>query len=101
MILSEALDTPYIISLRKYRNELLNKTDWVLTYDNALSLSNLDDWINYRHTLRDFFSNPKMLIVFMEGSETVLDLEAMGFPIQPPPILRKNIKGAQGVQGSQ
>lgn len=95
MILSEALDTQYIIKLRKYRTELLNNTDWVLTYDNALSLSNLKDWIKYRQTLRDFFSNPNMPIIFIEGSETVLDLKAMKFPLQPPPILRKNTQGTQ------
>ena len=89
MILSEALDTPYIINLRKYRTELLNKTDWVLTYDNALSLTNLDDWIKYRQTLRDFFSNTNMPIIFIEGSVRVLDLKAMGFPVEPPPIIRK------------
>jgi hypothetical protein len=92
MILSEALDTQYIIKLRKYRTELLNKSDWVLTYDNALSLSNLEEWIKYRKDLRDFFSNPNMPIIFIKGSDTTLDLNAMGFPLEPPPILRKSVQ---------
>lgn len=75
--------------LRDHRNTLLKDSDWVLTYDNALSLSNLDEWIQYRKTLRDFFKDPDLKIIYVEGMPEMIDRRAMGFPIRQPPILRK------------
>ena len=84
--ISEKRITQGFSILRSERNRLLQSTDWVLAYDNAQSLSNLDDWIQYRKTLRDFFETPFQLI-FKEGTNDV-DRDAIVFPVQPP-ILRK------------
>jgi hypothetical protein len=73
--------------LRMERNKILQSTDWVLTHDNALSLLNLDDWIQYRKNLRDFFESP-FQIIFKEDTNE-LDRDAMKFPPVQPPILRK------------
>lgn len=78
-----------IAILRMERNRILQNTDWILTHDNALSLENLEEWIQYRKTLRDFFSNPSFNLIFKDGTNE-LDKNAMNFPPTQPPILRKN-----------
>ena len=42
-----------IKQIRIYRDKLLAKSDWIMTYDNIESLANKDDWISYRQALRD------------------------------------------------
>jgi len=79
--------TESLAILRIERNKILQSTDWVLTHDNALSLINLDDWIQYRKNLRDFFLPPFQLI-FKDGTND-MDRDAMAFPPVQPPILRK------------
>ena len=64
-----------IVKLKMKRNMLLKNTDWILTYDNVQTLANLDDWVKYRQTLRDLFSN-------------TTDISLITFPTEPP-ILRK------------
>ena len=58
------------------RDQLLKDSDWVLAYDNAMSLANLDTWIEYRQSLRDLMdkvrANPNSVV----------------FP-EKPPIIRK------------
>jgi len=56
------------------RDQLLKDSDWVLAYDNAMSLANLDAWIEYRQRLRDLMgrANPNSVV----------------FP-EKPPIIRK------------
>ena len=46
------------------RDQLLKDSDWVLAYDNAMSLANLDAWIEYRQTLRDLMgrANPNSVV---------------------------------------
>ena len=74
--------------LRIERNKILQSTDWVLTHDNAISLINLDEWIQYRKTLRDFLADPSFTLIFKDGTNDI-DKNAMGFPPVQPPILRK------------
>jgi hypothetical protein len=75
-------------ALRFERNKILQNTDWVLTHDNAISLLNLDDWIQYRQNLRDFFSKPSFKLILKDGTKEP-DKKAMNFPPVQPPILRK------------
>jgi hypothetical protein len=84
--ISEKRITQGLSILRMERNRLLQSTDWVLAYDNAQSLLNLDDWIQYRKSLRDFFEAPFQLI-FKEGTNDV-DRDLIVFPTQPP-IMRR------------
>jgi len=42
--------------LQPKRDQLLKDSDWVLTYDNAMSLANLDAWVAYRQALRDLMA---------------------------------------------
>ena len=58
------------------RDQLLKDSDWVLTYDNAMSLANLDAWVAYRQALRD-------LMAAARGSPN-----SVVFP-EKPPIIRK------------
>jgi hypothetical protein len=81
------INEPYIKSLRHHRNNILKSTDWVLTYDHALLLANLDEWIKYRQELRDFFSDLNKPVIFLDNSST-WDIYAMGFPREPP-IIKK------------
>jgi hypothetical protein len=74
--------------LKDKRNALLQQTDWVMTYDNVQTLANLDEWMEYRQKLRDYFSNPSFLLILEPGRKTP-DLSAMNFPPKQPPILRK------------
>lgn len=87
MLLGEIIDGDYVKSLRKFRDGFLKDSDWLLTYDNVETLANLDDWIQYRKKLRNFFSDLSMPIIFQENS-TTWDIYAMGFPTAPP-IIRK------------
>lgn len=89
MILKDVIGSEFSGTIRAYRDNLLKNTDWVLTYDNALSLANLDEWIKYRQDLRDFFSDLNKPVIFRENS-IFYDIHAMGFPIKQPPIIRKN-----------
>ena len=79
---------PIITSMKKIRNILLEKSDWLLTYDNVQTLENLNEWITYRQTLRTFFSNPLFKVILLPGSQEP-DLMAMNFPPKQPPIIRK------------
>jgi hypothetical protein len=58
------------------RDQLLKDSDWVLAYDNAMSLANLDAWIEYRQRLRDLMGAAR-------GSPN-----SVVFPDKPP-IIRK------------
>jgi len=62
--------------LQPKRDQLLKDSDWVLTYDNAMSLANLDAWVAYRQALRD------LMAVAREDPYSVV------FP-EKPPIIRK------------
>lgn len=62
--------------LQPKRDQLLKDSDWVLTYDNAMSLANLDAWVAYRQALRDL-----MAVARANPSSVV-------FP-EKPPIIRK------------
>jgi hypothetical protein len=74
--------------MKSTRNQLLQQSDWVLTYDNVQTLANLDAWVSYRKTLRDFFSSPSFQIILVPGTEQ-LDYMAMNFPPPQPPLIRK------------
>ena len=74
-------------SLKEYRNRLLEKSDWVMTYDNTQTLANLDEWIQYRQKLRDFFSDPDFKLILKPNTE-MLDMVAMKFPPPMPPVIR-------------
>jgi hypothetical protein len=75
-------------SFKEYRNSFLEKSDWVMTYDNTQTLANLDDWIQYRQKLRDFFSDPEFKLILKPNTE-MLDMVAMKFPPEMPPVIRK------------
>jgi hypothetical protein len=62
--------------LQPKRDQLLKDSDWVLTYDNAMSLSNLDAWVAYRQALRDLMAAARA------------DPTSVVFP-EKPPIIRK------------
>ena len=65
-----------IFTIHGKRDQLLKDSDWVLTYDNAMSLANLDAWVAYRQALRD-------LMAAARGSPN-----SVVFP-EKPPIIRK------------
>ena len=62
--------------LQPKRDQLLKDSDWVLTYDNAMSLANLDAWVAYRQALRDLMAAARA------------DPTSVVFP-EKPPIIRK------------
>ena len=72
--------------IRKLREPLLLSTDWIMTYDNAMSLENLEEWIQYRQALRDMTSLTYTFI-FNGGS---VDTSQIQFPVKPP-IRRKPV----------
>lgn len=65
-----------IFSTQSKRDQLLKDSDWVLTYDNAMSLANLDAWVAYRQALRDLMAAARA------------DPTSVVFP-EKPPIIRK------------
>ena len=89
--------------IKQLRNRLLQESDWVMTYDNTQTLANLDDWIQYRQKLRDFFSEPEFKLIVKEPTNMpdmldmtdmtdmteMLDMVAMKFPPPMPPVIRK------------
>lgn len=77
-----------LMMLKQIRNNLLQQSDWLLTYDNSQTLANLNDWINYRQKLRDFFSNPNFSLILIQGTD-IPDMAAMNFPPPMPPVIRK------------
>ena len=74
--------------IKQLRNRLLQKSDWIMTYDNTQTLANLDDWIQYRQKLRDFFSDPEFKLIVQDDTD-ILDMAAMKFPPEKPPVIRK------------
>ena len=58
-----------LIILRRKRNSLLIKTDWIANSDVTMS----DEWKTYRQALRDLTS----------GLDTVKKVEAKEFPTKP------------------
>lgn len=77
-----------LTNLKQMRNMFLQQSDWLLTYDNSQTLANLNEWINYRQKLRDFFSNPNFSLILIQGTD-IPDMAAMNFPPPMPPIIRK------------
>jgi len=75
--------------IKQFRNRLLLESDWVMTYDNTQTLANLDDWIQYRKKLRDFFSDPEFKLILLQENTDMLDMVAMKFPPEMPPVIRK------------
>lgn len=67
--------------LRKHRDDLLKKTDWIMTVDSFQTLSNKEDWIAYRQALRDIPSNPPSF-KWKNGDIEVKEM----FPAEPPII---------------
>ena len=65
-----------IFTIQGKRDQLLKDSDWVLTYDNAMSLANLDAWVAYRQALRDLMAAARA------------DPSSVVFP-EKPPIIRK------------
>ena len=65
-----------IFTIQGKRDQLLKDSDWVLTYDNAMSLANLDAWVAYRQALRDLMAAARA------------DPTSVVFP-EKPPIIRK------------
>ena len=65
-----------IFTIQGKRDQLLKDSDWVLTYDNAMSLANLDAWVAYRKALRDLMAAARA------------DPSSVVFP-EKPPIIRK------------
>jgi hypothetical protein len=65
-----------IKTIQLKRDQLLKDSDWVLTYDNAMSLANLDAWVAYRQVLRDLMTVART------------DIQTVVFP-EKPPIIRK------------
>ena len=65
-----------IFSTQSKRDQLLKDSDWILAYDNAMSLANLDAWVAYRQALRDLMAAARA------------DPTSVVFP-EKPPIIRK------------
>ena len=65
-------------ALRKYRNKLLDKSDWAVMPDGPLSDSKKTEWKTYRQELRDITktANPKLAGMF-------LDVTSVKFPTEP------------------
>lgn len=65
--------------LRRYRNKLLNDSDWMMTIDNIERINNIEEWKQYRQMLRDL---PEQSIQYIwEG--TNLDFSKMNIPSKP------------------
>ena len=75
-------------SFKQYRNRILEKSDWVMTYDNTQTLANLGDWVQYRQMLRDFCSDPQFKLILKPNTD-IPDMVAMNFPPPMPPVIRK------------
>ncbi len=71
--------------LRNYRNKLLKDTDWIMTYDNSLSLANYDEWAKYRQGLRDI-TEANIEYIWNGNS---LDFSKMHIPKRPEIIRKK------------
>lgn len=69
--------------LRFERNKLLAETDWIMTIDNYQTLSNKEEWSNYRQALRDITANPPPYVWTELGG---LDIAKMRMPIKPKVI---------------
>jgi hypothetical protein len=65
--------------IRRVRDPLLKNTDWIMSYDNAMSLENLDEWMQYRQALRDMTST-YTTFVFNGGN---VDVSQIQFPMKP------------------
>jgi hypothetical protein len=65
--------------IRRVRDPLLANTDWIMSYDNAMSLENLDEWMQYRQALRDMTST-YTTFVFNGGN---VDVTQIQFPVKP------------------
>ena len=80
-------ESEILLMLKQHRKMLLQSSDWVMTYDNTQTLANLDDWIQYRQKLRDFFSDPEFKLILKPNSD-IPDMAAMKFPPPMPPVIR-------------
>lgn len=71
------------IKLRKYRDFLLQKCDWIMVADVYETIQNKSEWIAYRQALRDL---PETQTVFVWDSQGELDFTQMNIPVQPKVI---------------
>ena len=76
-----------IEKIRIYRNKYLTETDWVMTTDNTNTIQNIQEWINYRQTLRDLTSNPPLFV----WKNDELDISQMILP-ERPQIIRNPVQ---------
>lgn len=65
--------------LRLYRNKNLADSDWIMTLDNVERISNIQEWKDYRQSLRDL---PQQTIEFI-WKDNGLDFINMNLPIKP------------------
>jgi hypothetical protein len=73
--------------LREYRDKQLLQTDWVMTYDNYITLANLEEWLTYRQQMRDLPSNTTIPLVW-DHRTGLLRFEEMAIPGRPS-VIRK------------
>jgi hypothetical protein len=72
--------------LREYRDKQLLQTDWIMTYDNYITLANLEEWLTYRQQLRDLPSTSIPLV--WDHRTGLLQFDQMAIPARPS-VLRK------------
>lgn len=70
--------------IRKKRDIDLQSSDFLMTIDYSAKLSNKNDWISYRESLRNFPGNISTLI-WIAPNEGI-DYNAMGYPQKPSTI---------------
>jgi hypothetical protein len=79
--LPECLHKRGLKIIRSRRNTCLQKTDYVMTFDFINTISNRDDWITYRQSLRDFPDEVRTIVWVVPG--LTIDWDATGFPKEP------------------
>lgn len=77
-----------LYQLRMMRNEELKNTDWIMTYDNIITLQNKDEWVAYRQYLRDVPTN----VTIIYNEHNTLDVAQMNI-FQRPPVIRTGPTG--------
>lgn len=73
-------------SIRRYRDQMLRNSDWVMTIDNVNTLANKEEWIAYRQALRDMPATVTNYEWIPESHD--LNFSKMNIP-KAPPVVRK------------
>lgn len=72
--------------VRRYRDYIISKSDWVMSPDVFPTVTNKNEWIAYRQALRDLPATITEYI-WKDNNYEELDFSQMNLP-QPPPVLR-------------